>query len=304
MLGIFVEVILPVFLVAGLGYALERTLRPPIAPFNQLVLNVLLPALIFTSLLGVDFQSEEPIRITAYAFLLAIVMMAIAFLIIRIARLDRVTGSAFMLTAALPNLVNYALPVGLLAFGEEGLAFGTLLASIQSVYALTLATIIASSGHTPLRQSLVAAARQPILYAVAAALVLNLTDVAVPTFVMSALTMTGQAAIPVMLVVLGMNLSTTTAVQQPGLVSLAVFTRLVVGTLVGWGLVVVLGIGGVARDVMILGAAMPTAVFTILTATQFNSRPRFVSDVVVVSTIVSVLTLTVVLAILSGRVAL
>jgi predicted permease len=87
-------------------------------------------------------------------------------------------------------------------------------------------------------------------------------------------------------------------------VSIAVVTRLVIGTLVGWGLVLALGIEGVARDVMIVGAAMPTAVFTILTATQYNARPRFVGDVVVVSTLVSIVTVTVVLAVLSGTFSL
>jgi predicted permease len=66
-------------------------------------------------------------------------------------------------------------------------------------------------------------------------------------------------------------------------------------------LAIALGIEGVARDVMIVGAAMPTAVFTILTATQFKTRPRFVSDVVVVGTLASIVTVTVVLALLSGR---
>jgi len=55
---------------------------------------------------------------------------------------------------------------------------------------------------------------------------------------------------------------------------------------------------------MIVGAAMPTAVFTTLTATQFGTRPRFVSDVVVAGTLVSIVTVTAVLAWLSGRVSL
>jgi hypothetical protein len=87
-------------------------------------------------------------------------------------------------------------------------------------------------------------------------------------------------------------------------VSLAVVLRLLVGTVVGWLLAVALGIEGVARDVMVVGAAMPTAVFTILTATQFGARPRFVSDVVVAGTLASIVTVTVVLALLSGRFSL
>ena len=300
MLGIFANVVLPVFIVAGLGYVLERRLHPPIAPFNQLALFILMPALIFTALLQVDFRSEEPLRVTAFAFLLAVVMLVVGLALVRLAHLDRVTGSAFMLTAAFPNLGNYGLPVVLLAFGQEGLAVGTLLLAVQSVYSLTLAVVIASSGHVPLGRSLTEVARQPILYAVAAALILNLTGIALPTPILSALALPAQAAIPVMLLVLGMNFASTRAIERLALVSLAVFTRLVIGALAGWGLATALGIDGVARDVMIVGAAMPTAVFTILTATQFDTRPRFVSDVVVASTLASIVTVTIVLAIISG----
>ena len=301
MLSIFSEVVLPVFLVAAMGFVLERTLRPHIRPLNQLALYVLMPSLIFTALLPVDFTSEEPVRITVFAFLLAVAMLAVAVVCIRLARLDRVTGSAFMLTAAFPNLGNYGLPVVLLAFGQPGLAVGTLLLAVQSVYSLTLAVVIASSGTTSLRASLLQAARQPILYAVAAALIFNLADLTPPAFVMSAVQLTAQAAIPVMLIVLGMNVAGTRRIEQPWLVALAVVTRLVIGTLVGWALAVALGMEGVARDVMIVGGAMPTAVFTILTATQFDARPRFVSDVVVASTLASIVTVTIVLAALTGR---
>ena len=209
-----------------------------------------------------------------------------------------------MLTAALPNLGNYGLSVVLLAYGQEGLATGIVLLAVQSLYGIPLGIFLASSGSASWSRSLVEVFRQPMIYAVAAALVFNLARIPVPGFVSSALALPSQAAIPLMLLVLGMHFAGTTGIEQRGLVSVAVFTRLVIGTLVGWGLVLALGIEGVARDVMIVGAAMPTAVFTILTATQYNARPRFVGDVVVVSTLVSIVTVTVVLALLSGTFSL
>jgi malate permease and related proteins len=303
-LTLFVNVVLPVFLVAGLGYIIEKRLHPPIAPFNQVVLYVLMPAFVFTSLLTVDFRREEPIRITLFTFLLALAMLAVAFVIVRAARLDRPTSSAFMLTAAFPNLGNYGLSVVLLAYGQEGVAIGAILLAVQSLYGITLAIFIASSGHASLRSSLREVFRQPMIYAVAAALFFNLTRIPVPGFISSALALPSQAAIPLMLLVLGMTFASTSRIERPGLVSVAVITRLVIGTIVGWALATLLGIDGMARDVMIIGAAMPTAVFTILTATQFNTRPRLVSDVVVVSTLASIVTVTAVLAILSGTLTL
>jgi predicted permease len=300
-LSLFVNVVLPVFIVAGLGYVVEKRFHPPIAPINQIVLYILMPALVFTSLIAVDFRSEEPVRITLFAFLLAFVMLAVALVIARIARLDRVTSSALMLTAAFPNLGNYGLSVVLLAYGQEGLAAGVILLAVQSLYGITLAIVIASSGKASVWRSLGEVFRQPMIYAVAAGLFFNLLRIPVPTFVNSAIALPSEAAIPLMLLVLGMHFAGTSRIAEGGLVSIAVVTRLVIGTLVGWGLTIALGIDGVARDVMVVGAAMPTAVFTILTATQFDARPRFVGDVVVVSTLASIVTVTAVLALLSGR---
>jgi hypothetical protein len=230
-------------------------------------------------------------------------MIVVGLVIARIARLDRATTSAFILTAAFPNLGNYGLPVVLLAFGQPGLGPGTFFLTVQLLYGLTLAALIASSGSSSLPSALRDVVRQPVVYAVAAALVLNLGHVPMPAFVVAALGLPAAAAVPVMLLVLGMNISTTSRIERPALVGVAVATRLVIGALVGWALVVLLGITGVARDVLIVGAAMPTAVYTILTATQFDARPRFVSDVVVVSTLASIVTITVVLAVLTANVS-
>ncbi len=300
MLSIFVDVVLPVFIVAGIGFLFERFLHPPIAPLNQAALYVLLPSFVFTSLLTVDLTSRTPLTIALFAVLLAAVMLAVGAVVARLARLDRVTARALLLTAAFPNLGNYGLSVMLLAYGREGAALGTILLASQTLYGVTLAVFIASSGSASVRRSLTEVLRQPITYAVAAALLLDLARVPLPGSLSAALALPSQAAIPVMLLVLGMNVATTRGVERPALVSIAVFTRLVIGTAVGWVLALALGVEGVARDVLVVGAAMPTAVYTIVTATQFDARPRFVSDVVVAGTVASIATVTAVLALLAS----
>jgi hypothetical protein len=302
MLGIFVNVVLPVFIVAGLGFWLERRFRIPIVPVNQIVLYLLMPCFIFTTLLGIDLLGEDAVRIGVFIVLLTAAMLVVGVVIAALLRLDRPTTSALILTAAFPNLGNFGLSLMLLAYGQEGVRLGAILLALQMVFALTLAAFIASSGKANVTASLRQAAGQPALYAVLAAFAFGLTGLPVPGFILAALTLPSQAAIPMMLLVLGMQISATSGIQQPRLVSFAVATRLLIGTLVGVGIATALGVSGVARNVMIVGAAMPSAVFTILTATQYDARPRFVSDVVVATTLVSIVTVTAVLAALSGQV--
>jgi malate permease and related proteins len=303
-LSVFVNVVLPVFIVAGMGFAVQRRFHPSIPALNQTALYIMLPSLLFTSLLKVDLRSEEPLRILAFTLLLTAVMLAIAVVIGRAAKLDRVTTSALMLTVAFPNLGNYGLPVVLLAFGETGLAIGLVLIALQSLYGTTLSIFLASSGSMPLTGAVGQVLRQPTIYAVAAALVVNLAQIQLPDFILAALTIPAQAAIPLMVIILGMQLAGTRAIEAPRLVGAAVVTRLVLGPIVGVALAILLGLTGVTRDVMIVGAAMPSAVFTIVMATEFNARPRLVSDVVIASTLASIVTVTAVLSLLLGKVSL
>jgi predicted permease len=303
-LSVFVNVVLPVFIVAGMGFAVQRRFHPSISALTQTALYIMLPSLLFTSLLKVDLRSEEPLRILAFTLLLTAVMLAIALVVGRAAKLDRVTTSALMLTVAFPNLGNYGLPVVLLAFGESGLAIALVLIALQSLYGTTLSIFLASSGSMPLTAALGQVLRQPTIYAVAAALVVNLAQLQLPDFILAALTIPAQAAIPLMVIILGMQLAGTRGIEAPRLVGAAVFTRLVLGPIVGVALAILLGLTGMTRDVMIVGAAMPSAVFTIVMATEFNARPRLVSDVVITSTLASIVTVTAVLSLLLGKVSL
>jgi predicted permease len=303
-LSVFVNVVLPVFIVAGMGFVVQRRFHPSIPALNQTALYIMLPSLLFTSLLKVDFRSEQPLRILAFTLLLTVAMLALAVVIGRVMGLDRVTTSAFMLTVAFPNLGNYGLPVVLLAFGQEGLAVALVLISLQSLYGSTLSIFLASSGSMSVISAFGQVLRLPTIYAVFGALLVNLFQLPLPNFILAALTIPAQAAIPLMVIVLGMQLAGTKGIEAPRLVGTAVFTRLVLGPIVGLGLVMLLGLTGVTRDVMIVGAAMPSAVFTIVMATQFNARPRLVSDVVIASTLASIITVTVVLSLLSGKLSL
>jgi len=74
--------------------------------------------------------------------------------------------------------------------------------------------------------------------------------------------------------------------------------RAVVGPAVAWFAATALGMEGVERGTLVVLAAMPTAVVATIIATEFAARPAFVTRAVVSSTLASMLTLTVLIALL------
>jgi predicted permease len=109
------------------------------------------------------------------------------------------------------------------------------------------------------------------------------------------------AAIPAMLLVLGFQLGEGIRWGELPSLSASMFLRLVVAAPLAYLATVVLGLGGVAQQAVIIVAAMPTAVFTIILAGQFGANPRFITTAVVASTLASIGTLTVVVTLVQNR---
>jgi predicted permease len=110
----------------------------------------------------------------------------------------------------------------------------------------------------------------------------------------------GDAAIAAMLVLLGLQLYSVSWAGNILPLALSSVVRLLVSPAIAIGLSVLLSIGGPFRQAAVLQAAMPTAVLTTVLATEYDVHPRFVTSVVFITTLLSMFTLTPLLAFLGG----
>ena len=108
------------------------------------------------------------------------------------------------------------------------------------------------------------------------------------------------AAIPSMLLVLGMQFEKGGRPERPGLVALAAALALVGSPLVGFLLASALGLTGVARQAVLVESAMPSAVITTILALEFDVAPWFVTSVVVATTLASPVTVSILIALLQS----
>jgi predicted permease len=189
------------------------------------------------------------------------------------------------------NSGNYALPVALFAFGREALAYASVYFVASAVVTYTVGVGVAASGHGHVWRSLAGIVRVPALWAVAAAGLIMATHTIVPLAVMRPITLLSEAAIPVMLLILGIQLERAAMPDRPAAVGVAVALSLLVGPLAGIGLTMLLGLTGLARQVAIVGASMPAAVITTVLALEFDLDPSFATGAVFLSTLLSPFTL-------------
>ena len=94
-----------------------------------------------------------------------------------------------------------------------------------------------------------------------------------------------------------LNMAVEDKLRLDSLVSLAaaVFVRLLVSAPLAYAATLLFGLDPLSQRVVVIVCAMPVAVFTTILATEFRANPRFVTNVVVTSTLASTLTLTLVI---------
>lgn len=296
---LFVQVILPVFLIILAGFTLEKTLRPDFKTLTDCALYLFAPALVFSALMRQHIHFALAGNLALFMILYTAVLLGLAAATGRLLRLETGARSALSLTTAFMNIGNYGLPLTFFAFGNAALNVSVLIFVLFNIPLGSLAIVLAQGRKAPLLDALGNAARIPIFHAVLLAFACKVLELRVPDFILRPTELLGQAAVPLMLVLLGMQLARTRlTTARPGFISLICGIRLVLAPLIAWGLTSVLGIEGLPRKVLILQTSTPSAVLPLLYSLRFNNRPELVAGAILATTLLSAISLTVILYLL------
>jgi predicted permease len=300
LLSVFATNILPVFLVAAVGFLLARYTRAEAGGLAKAALYGLAPCLLFDLLVTSTVRGADLGKMALLCLIVTGTMGVVSRGVAAALRLERPARMAFMLVTMFSNGGNYGLPVTLFAFGREALTFATIYFVTSSVLTYTVGVSLAASGRRTIRDALHGVARVPAVYAVLAAGLVLSFDVRVPDPITVSTRLLGDAALPVMILVLGMQLARAQRPERPMVVAAAAALSLLVAPAIAFGAVRVLGLAGPALQAGVIQASMPTAVVTTVLALEFDAEPTFVTSVVIFATLASPFTLTLLIAYLQG----
>lgn len=283
--------ILPIFIVALFGFALQRWLGVDKRPLSTIVLNVLSPCLVFSSLVGSQLPGDELVNLALFAMLAILLMSGVAYVSARVLRLGRRETIALMVVTMFVNGGNYGLTLNQLRYGDPGLARAVVYYTTSTVILYTIGIFISSMGEMRWQEALRRLLRFPAVYAAIFAVVVYSFDIPLPAPLLRGIEVAGAGAIPVMLLVLGMQLADLKTVASLRLALPAIGLRLFIGPLIGLLVATMLGLSGLGRSTSIIEASMPPAVFTIILATEFELEPTAVTSIVLSATLISPLTI-------------
>ena len=309
LLGTVGGAVAPVVAVAAVGFLLGRFKGVDPDPLNTVTVYVLAPALVFHTLATTAIPSGTIIGIVLGLLVLNAVMILIAESWGRLRNHPDTLVSALVLVTAFPNVGNYGIPLAEFAFGETGRSVAVLATVVQGILLYTVGIFIAARGTGgDWRADLRRVFELPLVYAVVAALVTRWFDLIPPTSstILETVELVGLSSIPVMLLVLGLQLTNVSIDGTLGQVGVASGMKLILAPILGIAIALAIGFQDptVARTFVVLAAA-PAAVTGIILVGAFGRdgdarAEEFVSATVLVTTVGSLVTATVLVAVLES----
>lgn len=301
LLSVFANNILPIIMLSGAGFALAKLLHVDSRSLGRVVFYVFSPVLIFNLLLENQLNMREAGSVILFTISIVTIMGLITFLLGSFLKLERHALMAVLITTMFANTGNYGLPLVSFAFGEEALSYAGIYFVTTTFLFFSVGVFLASLGHMSIKEAAWGLFKIPTLYAVLLAVLINLTGIEVPTPILRTTDLAAGATIPLMLILLGVELSRVEVAGNLRAMQLSVGLRLLAAPLLGLMLAALFGTTGLAREAVITQASMPSIVSSAVLATEYQLDSKLVTAIIFISTLLSPLTLTPLLVFLGAH---
>lgn len=292
--------LLPMILVLAAG-VLWRYIEPANLSIRQvrttmgaLVINLMAPALILEVMLTSTLEKELyqiPFTGVVTVGVVLGVSLALYIALLRAQVITRMQAGALIMASAFGNGMGIGLPAVSALLGREWAGIPLiydLLVTVPFVWIIGVllcahfGTRISSGG---LGRELL---RMPPVWALVIALVLLPLDVAIPAAVLESLHMVGTAAIPMLLLMVGMSLQIS-SIKYVVLILPVLLIKLVLSPMIAYGAGWYIGLEGYALLATILTAAAPAVVVGIALCDRFELDTELFCTTMTLSTAAYVL---------------
>ncbi len=298
--------ILPIFALVALGFAGRRfgTFGPHThIELSRFVVKLALPALLF----GIMAEAK-PAEIWQPGFIIAFAGSAILTFIVILVLRRRAGGSADAVVDALAgsysNTAFIGIPLCLALLGPSSLIH-TSIASIITICILFATAILTI--EIMLRPdmgfgaafvgALLAAARNPMVFAPAAGALFSFGGIALPDPIRHFVDLLAAAASPCALVALGLFIGEKRPPVPIGVTAQIVVFKLLFQPVVAWMIAYpLLGLPALSAKAAVLIAALPTGTGPFMLAELYRREADVTARVILLSTLISIGTLTIVMA--------
>ena len=276
--------VIPVFLIILAGFLVGRFRKVNVQPFVDFLVYITGPSLIFTSMVKSDVELSDFWIIVGVASAVVLLLLLLSYLFFR-----KLRKPGLHLPIAWGNTGYMGYPIALFAFGTAGLSRAILFDVVNSFFLYSIGIFIVHH-----RNNVKEIFKVPLIYAVVLGFVFSMLRIPIPKAIFTPLETIGLITIPLALMVLGYRLREIKLTSLKVAV-LASLLRVVGGFFIAFLIVSLLSISGLVRNIVLLEAAMPSAVMSMILTAKYKRDAGLTASVVLVSTVLSILSIPLIL---------
>jgi predicted permease len=303
-----IAALLPVFLLIVLGVVLKRTLMRLETQWHgleRLTYYVLFPMLLIQTLVKADL-TKVPVAGVGGALFMSALAMSLLCLALRpaLARLH-IDGPAFssIFQGATRWQTYVALSVSANLFGDVGLALASVamvaIIPLVNVLSVTVLAHYASPHKQSARQIAMTVARNPLIWACAIGLFVNVIHLPLPKIWHEVADSLGRSSLAIGLLVTGAGLHLEGLLRPSMSVTLGVVFKLVFMPVLALALAVWFGLSGSSLAIVAICAAVPTSPSAYVLARQMGGDAPLLAQIITLQTILAAVTMPVAIALVA-----
>ena len=286
----------------GIGYALKRIdflSEKDINPLNKIIMNILLPCMIFSALYSSDLSLIPKLGILPFVILISsFVTGLVSFLILKKLGYDDKKLWTVLVTVMIANTAFMGYPVNLGIFGHEGFLRAIFCDIATMCIFLILSFVLVIKFGGTVKKAIRKIALFPPLWAIVFGLGLNILNVPIGPVLNNTVNYLGNGAIPLIMISLGLSIDLAGLSRSKSMVAFTSIMQLLFFPAIAFIVVLFLGLSDLQYTVAIVEAAMPSGMLSLVLAITYNLDYQLTSDCILINTVISLITLPVIIMIL------
>jgi predicted permease len=286
MFDLFISV-MGIYIFIAIGYIAKKSFKEQIDERTITLLSVyfLQIFLTFWGLLKRPIDSTLLLAPTIYIFIIAVTLIFTFFIAKRLFK-DQKERSIAVIAALIGNTGNLGIPLSIAVFGEESIAYTTIINLVNVFVVYTFGVYFYSRGNFDVKSSLTNIIKLPILWAASLAIILNLSGYHPSATVDKTLMMGAYASMTIQLVLFGIYLYDVKLKEiNRVLISLVSGVKFILLPSITFIILYFIEMDAMIKGILFLELMMPLAVANVNLASLYECRPKDVTALVLVTSL-------------------
>ncbi|ACK89919.1 MULTISPECIES: AEC family transporter [Bacillus] len=294
---IILDVILPILILMLIGAILQRKFQFDLKQLSTLITYCLMPAAVFVNIYDIRIEIDLLLQIIYYLMLYSLSLIIVSHFISKILKLEKGESAALKNSISLMNSGNYGLPVSQLIFSHNpvGVSIQIFIVIFQNLLTYSYGIYNLLSATKTIGGIIQSFLRLPVFHALVLGILFQSFTIQLPNSILLPLNQLANGFVAIALILLGAQLSNIKLNFSHRVITWALIGRLLMGPLVALAMIYLLNIDGIVAQSLFIASSFPTSRNTSTIAMEYQIEPELHAQIVLFSTLFSIITVTVVI---------